>query len=493
MMGKHYQNDQWTIEDGLGIAGAGDTLARMALEVTPSFSIRVTGKWGAGKTSVLKRAFATLGGQPIQQSLPFGVDIKEFITKDWESLNFDKRDNELNWKQDKLDIIAEKTLCIWFSPWQHQVEVNPLIALLLELKAQFSTYINIKDRFNDFNRRGGLATATLIEGFIEAVTNLKIKGTTEAVQKAYNNAAPKLTELSNGQRFHLLFDDVVNNVLYSIKGVTKETIKNARLIIFIDDLDRCEESVIVNLLEAIKLYLSSPNCIFIFGIDETAVIGAMKRHWGEGRSEVNNREYLEKMFQATILVPLPKQENLKIIIKNQLKLHKFTDIEVSADIIERLIEPNPRKVKNFCNSLCAAWGMMRGSEETDAKFALRFILFNYLRLFHQPIWRILERQPYALSLLMRVLFTGTQDKLQEREDFKESDQKILRELFFREFSHVLGDESIDILHHKSLTTDQAVTLMYERQDRKRSDEFFIYKLREFENDDILDDRFLYNR
>ncbi len=45
-MNSKYMNDQWTLEDDLGIAGTGDILARMVLEVQPPFSVRVTGKSG---------------------------------------------------------------------------------------------------------------------------------------------------------------------------------------------------------------------------------------------------------------------------------------------------------------------------------------------------------------------------------------------------------------------------------------------------------------
>ena len=50
-MDPKYLNDQWTLGDDLGIAGTGDLLARMALEVQPPFSVRVTGKWGSEKTT----------------------------------------------------------------------------------------------------------------------------------------------------------------------------------------------------------------------------------------------------------------------------------------------------------------------------------------------------------------------------------------------------------------------------------------------------------
>ncbi len=65
----YYRNDVWTLDDAFGLGRAGDQVARMALEVEPPFTLGVTGKWGSGKTSVMRRAFVTLGGQPIRQPL----------------------------------------------------------------------------------------------------------------------------------------------------------------------------------------------------------------------------------------------------------------------------------------------------------------------------------------------------------------------------------------------------------------------------------------
>lgn len=286
-----YYNDHWTLEDDLGIAGTGDLLARMALEVEPPFSVRVTGKWGSGKTSVLRRAFVTLKGQPVQQAVPLAQDnMKEQGNEEWEKWFCDKSDRQpsLKWPDD-LYTTAEKSLCVWYSPWQHQGTDNPLIPLLLEIQAQFSNRIRLKENLKDINRRGGLAAVALLERVIDAAVSLKfgknikmVQGTSDAVRKAWREAEPQLTELSDGQRFHLLFDDAIKNALMSLpedenmseKSDKSDMSEKSRLIVFIDDLDRCEESVIVDLLESVKLYLGSPHCVFVLGVDDTAVLGA---------------------------------------------------------------------------------------------------------------------------------------------------------------------------------------------------------------------------
>ncbi|GBC60266.1 hypothetical protein DENIS_1217 [Desulfonema ishimotonii] len=491
-MNQKYLNDQWTLEDDLGIAGTGDLLARMALEVQPPFSVRVTGKWGSGKTSVLRRAFATLGGQPIQQAVPLGQNVKETGSAEWEKWIYDsekgRRQEVLQWPAD-LYAIAEQSLCVWYSPWQHQGTDNPLIPLLLEIQAQFSTRIRMKKKLLDINRRGGLAALALIEQVIDVAASLTFQknvklaqGTTDRVRKAWKEAEPNLTGLSDGQRFHLLFEDAVKNILLSLSKKKKiELLEDERLIVFIDDLDRCEESVVVNLLEYIKLYLGSPHCVFVLGIDDNAVLGAMKRTW-DGRSDEDNREYLEKMFQATLAVPLPRPDRIQAGIRAQLKAHKFPDDKDEqghdcAAIIEKLLEPNPRKIKNFCNSLCASWNQFRGYENESENYARKFILFHYLRLFHRPVWRLLERQPRTLPLLHRVL-TNSPDPV-AIENFDEESQRLLKELFERAFSHVLMDNTANksdedlIKYHRSMDLDQAMQLFQERLDSKRSDEFFI--------------------
>ena len=41
--------------------------------------------------------------------------------------------------------------------------------------------------------------------------------------------------------------------------------KSQKLVVFIDDLDRCLPQKAIQVLEAIKLFLDVPGCIYIFG------------------------------------------------------------------------------------------------------------------------------------------------------------------------------------------------------------------------------------
>ena len=350
-----FQNDQWTVEDHLELASAADQVTRTALVANPPFTIGVIGKWGSGKTSILKRSYFMLDGKPLSQSVLLDKNKDETLTQDQDDALKECK-HQLKESHGISNEQVAGARCIWFSPWQYQNEDNPLIALLKEIRSQFTRWQKLKDGADKVNRRGGLAALALIEKVIDAATAISpltgkstVSGTTDAVRKAWKEAEPNLLELSDGQRFHLLFEDAVETVLSADKadGLTGN---EARLIIFIDDLDRCEGEQVVRLLEAIKLYLSCNRCVFVLGLDESAVLNALCHHWSRG-DEIN-REYLEKLFQSRVSVPLPSFDNIQKMVAGQLGNHPSIAPykDALAKDIASLCEPNPRKVKNFGSS-----------------------------------------------------------------------------------------------------------------------------------------------
>ncbi len=513
-MTRNYLNDQWVLDDRLGLGAAGDQVARMAMQVAPPFSIGVTGKWGAGKTSVMRRAFVTLGGRPLQQAVPMGVPRREQVDVDeWEKLRFDVADRQpaLDW-DDGIKEAAGWSLCVWYSPWQHQNADNPLVPLLLEIRDQFDALIS--PGAADYVRSSALAGMTLLERVVDAGISLMagkpvkfVSGTTKDVSEAWAKGKDNLTQLSDGQRFHLLFEDAVEALLINRAGFQGrlEPDNKARLIIFVDDLDRCEEQVVVQLLEAIKLYLGTRRCVFVLGMDDTAILGILRRHWS--RSDDDNREYLEKLTQAMLSVPLPSGKQVVHLIEEAYKAHKIPKARDMARLTEGLIEPNPRKIKNFVNSVCAAWGLYQPKNRRLGATAERFIMFQYLRLYHRSVWRLLERQPAALQVLERVVngkkiaqfpVVENQPASVGQEvagaDYGLNDHRMVEQFISRAFSHVLGhdnpDPETDHLH-RGQSLDQAVSAFQERLDRKRSDDYFIrWARRNLDEHDILESEIL---
>ena len=96
-----------------------------------------------------------------------------------------------------------------------------------------------------------------------------------------------------------------------------EETKVERLVVIVDDLDRCSPDTVIETLEAIKLFLFVPNTAFIIGADERLIKYAVRRRFPElpgERAEVG-RDYLEKLIQFPVRIPAMGRGETETYIK----------------------------------------------------------------------------------------------------------------------------------------------------------------------------------
>ena len=111
----------------------------------------------------------------------------------------------------------------------------------------------------------------------------------------------------------------------------KET-KINRLVVFIDELDRCNPDTILDTLEAIRLFLFTQNTSFVIGADERHVIYSVKKKYSEieGNQIDIGKEYLEKLIQYPIRIPQLSNKEvefyiLSLLFQNELSEDEFKD------------------------------------------------------------------------------------------------------------------------------------------------------------------------
>lgn len=87
-----------------------------------------------------------------------------------------------------------------------------------------------------------------------------------------------------------------------------------RLVIIVDDLDRCLPTSVVDTLEAIRLFLAAPRTAFVIAADEALIRDAVAQRFPERRSSdaldetprsntLIGARYLEKLIQVPVRVP----------------------------------------------------------------------------------------------------------------------------------------------------------------------------------------------
>ena len=78
------------------------------------------------------------------------------------------------------------------------------------------------------------------------------------------------------------------------------------LVVFIDDVDRCEPKAAYRLLEGLKIYLTLDNCVFVLGMNQKAIeeaIAQRMKYLADDDPAMRAAAYMEKLCQNVWRLP----------------------------------------------------------------------------------------------------------------------------------------------------------------------------------------------
>ena len=135
-----------------------------------------------------------------------------------------------------------------------------------------------------------------------------------------------------------------------LRGIQK-TLKTQRIVVLVDDLDRCSPDKVVALLEAINLVMDIEGFIFVLALDYEVLVSAVDHKY----PHVDGHEFVQKMVQLPFRVPpLPTSSAtlLRDLIPNWTSFVASHPKEVVAslkDISQSALRGNPRQIKRLVN------------------------------------------------------------------------------------------------------------------------------------------------
>ncbi len=108
----------------------------------------------------------------------------------------------------------------------------------------------------------------------------------------------------------------------------KQGDRQRRLIVYVDDLDRCSPECIVSTLEAVRLVMDLEHVIVLIAVDPRIALKAVGHHYREladkhRTSEEIAREYLAKIIQLPVKMPPVSPEQLTMFVRKKL----FEDVD----------------------------------------------------------------------------------------------------------------------------------------------------------------------
>lgn len=240
-------------------------LVNILNNIEDSCTIALEGNWGSGKTFFVKQVKMVLDAYNEHISVMDNSD-KESITKI--SSDF--------FAQNGIDL--QPQVCVYYDAWENDNDDDPVISLIYEILKS----VNIDFSFTD--RSFTKIAANILENFTG-----KNWGRFIDSLKGEN----PLSDLKRSKRVEEMVQDFLKSLLVE---------KGNRLIIIIDELDRCKPNYAVRLLERIKHYFSNDNITFVFSVNINELQHTVRKHYG---NDFNASRYLDRFFDLRVSLPTP--------------------------------------------------------------------------------------------------------------------------------------------------------------------------------------------
>jgi len=387
-------SDQETAVDLVNYAGIARTIVGLICNARLSpLTIGIHGDWGSGKSSVLEMVRTELAGDKRYRTLVFNG----WLFQGFEDAKIAMMES----------VVAEVRAA------------QPLDEILKDKAAKLLKRVDWL-KVSKLTLSAAWTLTTGIPGMIPGAEGNLLKPSTE----------PTIPEEIHA--FRKEFRDLL------------ETAKIDKLVVFIDDLDRCLPQTAIETLEALRLLLFVEGTVFVIAADEAMIEYAVRRHFpnlpsnAEGPTSFS-RSYLEKLIQIPFRLPPMNRSETKRYISLLLASQAFADkpqaftkllegvreklstpldeVSVDAALVELILgEPvgerlreallmadrissplaeglkgNPRQIKRFLNTLVLRMQLASAYKLTDSIREIKLAKLMLVERLHEPAYNaILE-------------------------------------------------------------------------------------------------------
>ncbi len=283
----------------------------------------------------------------------------------------------------------QEVVRVHFNPWIYRREPNILIPLLHTLQDTLAE--DGRSRFTESARTIGALAAKLSAGVLLG----KLSGGAVSLASLNDLMAQYAKQRRETESEMSKLRDTLQRQADMIDG------KGARLVFFIDDLDRCEPNEIIDLLESIKLFLDLRNVFFIIAIAKDVVdrgVAFKYRDFGftEGKVLAVGDEYLDKMIQLPLYL-LPIDSGAVGEFMRGFDLPE--NVQAQIGLLQGIVSPNPRRIKRVLNTCAVTYaiiGRSPGLEDLRLDLIARLAV---LRLQSPDLYAAVIRDPDLLAAL----------------------------------------------------------------------------------------------
>lgn len=178
------------------------------------------------------------------------------------------------WRIGSLSKINYKT--VYFDAWKNDSDIDPIVSLS---KSIATTTLSVKTKVKSAACKAG---EQLIKIAVEKIAKIDISSILDILQ----------TEEKIETEFKKELDSLIPEA--------------GRLVIFIDELDRCRPTFAVKLLERVQHFFDNERITFVFAVNLYELKNTIQKLYG---SNFNGDRYLDRFFDFVMSIPDPDLES----------------------------------------------------------------------------------------------------------------------------------------------------------------------------------------
>lgn len=262
------------LEDTIGRNDDLFYFVRILSSLNSGSAVALNAAWGSGKTFFVKQAKMLIDIHNPNSD----IDIECLNPEEIASI----KDvyNKHNSGTEKYDM--SKMATVYYDAWKYDDTEDPLLSLLYCIMNRFGESVP-EDKVAVI-KKFAKQSISILSSAARYITGINVQEILETIKNYAEACEDTVKEQKSNESLEKRINSFLNDVVLD---------DEEKLIIFIDELDRCNPQYAVKLLERVKHYFNHPKVIFVVSYNKSELQHSIKTLYG---SEFSADKYLERFF-----------------------------------------------------------------------------------------------------------------------------------------------------------------------------------------------------
>jgi len=305
--------DDFETEPTENFDSLGFTVSNIVRSSSPHFTVGIYGEWGTGKTTLMKSI-------------------------------------ERNLKDEGIYENEQKIQTVWYNAWKHEREDGLAATSLLKTMAYG---MENHKKFDSISKTIMRGIGIIDRDVMPNITFDTIK--TGGIEVEAEHA--KKMELLNKLQRDSIYYDGLRDIEKQMDIVRQTAGNDYRVVVFIDDLDRCSPTKALEVLESINLFMGIEGFVFVIGMShQTATTLVTQAYHTTG---IKGDDYIKKIIQIPIKIPNWNRQSILELINTKIVPNlsgEYSNFLLeNTDVVAQVVGSNPRQLKRFVNNVIIAF------------------------------------------------------------------------------------------------------------------------------------------